>query len=215
MASVPLKFNPPADEGLVALIIEEGAAALGPFIVIETVTDVGSYPDYIAEHTTDDATSVVNWFRVRWRDESGAFTPYTNPMQGGTESLVAKIKDRVKQRDPSLVDAIVYQEVEAIVSDYFGVLDPYDPTLTASYKVLNGLTYLALARNYIYQSVMSGDVEEAKLGLVSFKSSSGSRTVDIAALIALANDNLGLRTSIVLQMEDVCREMPWVWLNEP
>ena len=213
--SVPLKFNVPEDEDIVALLIEEGISQVGPFVEIEEILAVGTYPDYISEHTTTNANSKTDWFRIRWRDSGGAFTSYSIPMVGGTSLLIAKIKDRVKQRDPSLVDAIVYQEAEAIISEYFGVEDPYDESLTASYKVINGLVYLVLARCYIFQSVLSGDVEEAKLGLVSFKSSSGSRTVDIAALISLANDNLGLRTSTILQMEDVLREMPWVWLNEP
>ena len=215
MASVPLKFNPPEEEGLVALLIEEGPSDVGPFVQIEEVLNVGTYPDYIAEYTTDDAVSAVNWFRIRWRDDKGAHTPYTSPMQGGTTTLVAKVKDRVKQRDPSLVDAVVYQEVEAIVAEYFGVEDPYDPTLTASYKVLNGLTYLALARSYIFRLIQAGDLESAQLGLVKFTNSKGQGTVDIDALIDLANVNLGINTSRILQMEDIVRTVDFVTVMEP
>lgn len=207
MADVALKFNPPADPDITALHIEEANDSTGPWVPIDIEEDVGAYPDYISEYTTSLATSNMAWFRIRWRDTKGAFTDYSQPVQGGTSSLVAEVKDRVMQRDPMLVDAIVYQEAEAVVSQVFGTENPYDPTLSASYRVLSGLVYLTLARSLIARVIQSSveNIESATIGIVSFKTVAKVESIEksVAPLIAMANSMLGISTSFVLVMEEV------------
>lgn len=214
MADVPLKFQAPADPDIAKLRIEEAPAALGPWTEIETVVAVGIYPDYITEYTTELATNPIGWFRIRWEDTKGALGTYSEPMQGGTTTLVATVKDRVMQRDPTLVDVIVYQEAEAVISQYFSAADPYavDPD-TVSYTVLSGLTNLVLARSLIMRSILnqtsSGTNEGWTVGLVSVKSGvSSSATVAnvekaVEALLDLANLQLGIAKSFVLLMEEL------------
>lgn len=212
MPSIPLQFIPPDVEDLVALNIYESANALGPFIKIETVNDIGVYPTYIDNYTTDLATSEDDWFAVDWTDAKGAVTPKSAPIKGGTTTLVDQIVSRVRQRDSSVSVQVVAQEAEGAIEKYLGV-DPYtvyDPTVF-SYSQLNGITYLVLARTFLVQSAQSSDVSSATLSLVSFRTESGTKkSVDVQALIDLAADELGISSSRVLQM---CIEEVDYWVN--
>lgn len=210
MAKVTLDFIPPETDDIAALRIYESASKLGPFVQIDRVTSIGAAPDYITRYTTDQAVSDNNWFTISWENTAGDIGEQSAPWQGGTTSLVQKIIDRVRERDASLDERIVAQEAEGVIQYVLGDdVDPYDPSLAVSYRQLNGMTYLVMARAYIVQSVTTagGNIESATMGLVSFKNASGSSsTIDVGALIDLANRELGIATSFVLQLEDVCQE---------
>jgi hypothetical protein len=205
VASVFLSFVPPDIEGLASLHIEEAPAAVGVWAEIETVAAIGAYPNYITDHTTNAALAVDDWFRIRWGFPDNTFTAYSAPWKGGTTTLVAEIVRRVRERDPSLNVEIVAQEAEAVIQRVFGDnVDPYDVTLTATYRQINGLTYLVMARSYVFAAAGIKDVQSATLGLVSFRTESGQqRNVDVQALLDLANIDLGFATSRVLELEDI------------
>jgi hypothetical protein len=59
-------------------------------------------------------------------------------------------------------------------------------------------------------------VQSATLGLVSFRDESGNdRKVDVQALIDLANETLGISTSLVFQREDVLSCLGYTNILEP
>lgn len=209
--SVPFKFVPPEQENLVKLHIFEAVAANGPYNEIEVVTAVGTYPDYIDNYTTNLATSATDWFSLQWEDDKGALGEMSAPVKGGEDTLVGLVVDRARERDRSLDIRILTQEAEAAIEGYYGTtVNVYDPALAigASYRVLNGLTYLTMARSYIVSQALnaSGNVESATMGLISFRSGSSpaaSIKQDIEGLIALANKDLGISTSYVMLIEDI------------
>lgn len=206
MAAVHLEFLPPSDEGMVTLHVEEAPTPTGTFTDIQDFP-AGTYPDYIREVDVTGATSATDWFRIRWQDGNGNYTPYSAPIQGGTTTIVAQVMDRVILRDPAVNPLIAGQEAEATVAEYFGVTDPYsvDPT-KATPKILSGLTLLALARAYtlrLIQTTITGQKWAA--GLVSMDAgtiSTGGWTA-IDKMIELANKELGRNYSRILLLEEV------------
>lgn len=207
MASVPLDFLPPIEDNVVELRIFESPTSTGTFSEIERVTSVGTYPNYISRYTTALALAVDDWFAIQWVDDKGAVGPMSNPIKGGTTSLVSQIIQRVRERDSSLDENVVAQEAEGVIQWVLGDnVDPYDPDLSVSYRQLNGMTYLVMARAYTVQAVTTsgGAIDSATMGLVSFKNSSGSTSkIDVGSLIDLANRELGIATSFVLQLEEI------------
>jgi hypothetical protein len=212
MASAALHFAPPEEDNVVALRIYESSAAGGPYTEIERVTAIGTYPDYIDSYTTANANSATDWFAIAWESVGGVLGPQSVGVKGGTTTLVGKIVDRVLQRDGSLDPNIVRQEAEVSVEQWAGTsIDPYATDADVSYGQLNGLVYLTLARCYIFAQASGGETESATLGIVSMRSSSSTSTnTNTDALIALANDALGLNTSYVLQLE-----CPASWRDRP
>ena len=207
MASVHLKFVPPTVQNLVSLKIYEATSMGGPFNLIETVTAIGTYPDYITEYTTDDATNTSDWFAIEWLDNKGASSNLSPPVQGNTETLVGEIVDRVMLRDPSLKESVVQQEAEAVVASVFHTTDPYDSTLTATYQQLRGMTYLTMAYSYISELAASASISGAKwvAGIVSMDAggattATGGRGAAIDELLKLAGNDLGISMSVILQM---------------
>lgn len=212
MASVRLDFTPPEDTGIIALRIYESDAQAGPFTQIERVTQVGSFPGYITSYTTSEAVSEDDWFAIAWEDSSGAVADLSLPIAGGTETWVGEIIKRVLQRDSSQDENIVRQEAEAAIASVG--LDPYAQADLTAYRTLTGLTYLTLARTIIASVVVtsasSGSTQSATIGLLSFKNDTSANTAvktqsDVDKLIELANRELGIFTSVVLQLEEVCR----------
>lgn len=191
---------------LVKLHIFEAAAKTGPFTEIETLTSIGVQGSYISSYTTALATSKTDWFAIQWEDDKGALTPMSAAVQGGIRSLVAEITSRIMLRDSSVNEEVAVQEAEAVVADYFGVLDPYsvDPA-TVSPKIKSGLSNLALARSYITKAITSSQSNKWVAGLVSLDSSSGKGvTTDVVkSLIELANYDLGRNFSIVLMLKEL------------
>lgn len=205
MAAVHLEFLPPADEGIVTLHVEEAPSSSGVFSEVQTFP-AGTYPNYIREADVTNAASATDWFRIRWEDESGNFTPYSSPIEGGTQTVVAQVMDRVILRDPAVNPLVAGQEAEAAVQDYFGVNDPYsvDPA-EATPKVLSGLTLLTLARAYTLRLITGGTQQKWTAGLVSMdQGSTASQSWDaIDRMIDLANKELGRNYSRILLMEEI------------
>lgn len=207
MVKVTLDFIPPDADDIAALIINESVSKGGPFVQIERTTAIGVAPNYITRYTTANAASETDWFTIQWENAAGDVGEMSAPWQGGTTSLVQKIIDRVRERDSTLDERVVAQEAEGAIQMLLGDnADPYDPTLSVSYRQLNGLVYLVLARALIVTAIttQAGSIESATMGLVSFRNQTGRKTtVDVASLIDLANKELGIATSFVLQLGDI------------
>lgn len=200
-------FTPPDIEDLASLNIYESPVATGPWTLIEQVTAVGTYPDYISEYTTQLATLPDGWYAIEWMDSKGATTGLSNAIIFGTETLVGRVLARVMERDATLDRRVVNQEAEAAIQYYFGSqTDPYDPTLTVDYVQLNGLVYLTMFRVKVVELALeSGESTNVSIGLVSMRAA--TQTAKSASymqgLLDLANSALGLETSLVLQIEDI------------
>lgn len=208
--SVRLDFAPPPQDDVVALHVYEGATVDGVYSQIERTMAVGVYPTYISHYTTDLANSVTDYFSIAWELGSGVLTPRSRGVKGGGDtSVVAKVVERVMQRDRTLDEAVVAQEAEAAVYSFFGT-DPYDATLVPTYKELNGLVLLVLARSLIVrmiQTTASGSADSFTLGLVSAKadtSSSSQVNSDnaIKKLLDLAMSELGVPSSVILELAE-------------
>lgn len=203
MATVILDFVPPHTPGWTKLRIYEASEKEGPFNQIEEVTAVGSFPNYITRYETTLASSKNNWFQIEWESAAGSTTDRSEPVKGGDLSLVAIIMDRVMLRDPSLDEEIVKQSVEFAIEAALGQ-DPYAASAAQSYRILEGLTLLALARASISSLATTSTDESYTAGLVSQRSGSGKVTSAdlIKQLLAEANNLLGVATSIVMLLED-------------
>jgi hypothetical protein len=206
MASVHLNFLQPQIPDLVKLTIFEAPAADGLFSPIEEITNIGVYPDYISEYTTDDATSATDWFAIQWTDSKGATTDMSAPRQGGVDVLPAIIVERVLLRDPTIKEGIALQEAEAVIQWYYKGADPYaiDPA-DVTYTILSGLTLLTMARCYVSAMASASQADSWTAGLVSMKSdtSTGSAQRNWQDLLSLANTLLGISMSVVAQMKAI------------
>lgn len=211
MATAALRFSPPEQSGIVALHIYESPTAAGPYNEIERVTAVGSYPGYIDSYVTAQAASASDWFAIAWEEGGGVVGQMSVGVQGGTQTLVGEVIERVLQRDGSIDENVARQEAEAAIEQWAGsTFDPYSTDYDVSYTQLNGLVYLTMARCYIFSSA-SGATESATLGMVSMRSSSTTASnANTDALINLANLALGLNTSRVLQVARPAR-----WCDRP
>jgi hypothetical protein len=210
MASVTLQFQLPADPDIASLRIYESPTPDGTFTLIEEVDEIGTYPNYITDYVTQNATNEDNWFAISWVDSGGSESDLSTPVQGGTDSVVHQIVERVYQRAPSLSKNIVIQEAEAVVEQYFG-MNPYTVPLPVSYRVLTGLTYITMARASLSQqahtSISSSSFADSwTAGLVSMKAESGSgsqseiQQASFDWLISEANKMLGLGMGVIAQM---------------
>lgn|SRR5215510_1920193 len=208
MASVRINFVTPTEPGLASLHIFEAASKDGPWTEIEEVTSIGTYPNYISYYETTNATSATGWFAIQWETTTGALSEMSAPWQGGTESVVSEIVQRVLLRDPTISEPIAVQEAEAVVCRYYRVDDPYSITEMPNPSELQGLTLLTMASCYVTVFFVGGGssaTEDYTAGLVSQKSGSGTssqamKLKDIEDLIAWANKILGRTFSVVLQM---------------
>ena len=156
MASVHLDFTVPDRPDIVKMRIYESPTETGTFSEIEEITTLGSYPNYLSQYTTDQATATNYWFAIEFEDSKGALTERSLPMQGGTQSLVSMVTDRVLLRDPNLREEIVVQEAEIAVSDVFNTNDPYEVATDQPPKILGGLTLYTLARVYLSDLLVGG-----------------------------------------------------------
>lgn len=170
---IRLDFTPPSEPDLVSLHVEEAPADTGPFAEIQVITAIGSPPDYIS-FATVDATSPSDWFRIRWQNAGGAFTPYSEAIQGGTTTLVQTIVDRAMMRNPTADERVVTQAAEQIIQSVMKVDDPYNVTLTANYSQLEGMTLLVLVRTAISTMSAGGNASSFTAGLISMKQDTGT-----------------------------------------
>lgn len=205
MAGVELQFLPPDENDIVTLHVEEAPTAAGTFTQIQTFP-AGTFPNYITRAEVTNATNATDWFRIRWEDSSGNFTPYSAPIQGGTTTIVAQLMDRVILRDPGINPLIAGQEAEAAVSWYFNADDPYsvDPA-RATPKILSGLTTLTLARVYTSRIITQSTTGKWSAGLVSMDSSASATNAwkNIDHMIELANRELDRNVSAIMLIEEI------------
>lgn len=204
MATIAIDFTPPDIPGIVALRIYEGPTSTGPFVQIERTTAVGAWPIYITRYTSTLAASSTNWFQIAWEDAQGDIGEVSYAFQGGTSTLIGTLVNRVMLRDESLNEVIVTQVAEAIIYQIMQA-DPYDPTLTATYAQLEGMTLLILARSRLHSIFSESSSDSYTAGLISIKESSSSNIGRdwIDWLIAEANALLGINMSAILLMEDI------------
>ncbi len=205
--SVYLDFTPPDREDLTKLHIFEGSSAVGPWSLVETVSPVGDYPNYISSYTTALATNKLNFFTIQWEDAKGAKTEISNAIQGGTLTLIGEIVERVLVRDNTLDEQVVLAETEALLERYFGV-DPYTiENSDVGYATKNSLAKIVQAKS-MYSALMTGSTvgDSWTAGLVSMKSSSstsGNALAIIDHLLKEAARELGLGVSIVAHMANL------------
>jgi hypothetical protein len=215
--SVRFDFEPPRDPDFVELRIWESATNGGSsWTLIETVTNIGTYPNYITEYETDQVQVVGHWFAIEWISAKGASTDLSNPIQGGTELLIGEVVSRMHMYDSSLDENVSYREAEAAIEELFSV-DPYSVNVVGvSYKKIQGLVYLSLARAYIATLIVnevaaaSGGADDYTAGLVAQKASSASSSSStqtrldlLKYLLNMANSSLGKNYSVVAVMEAV------------
>lgn len=208
MATVVIDFTPPEIPGIEALRIYECATKEGSYAQIERTTDIGTYPAYITRYTTVLASSATDWFKIAWENTEGAITVESQPVQGGTTTLVNELVNRVMLRDPALNEVVVTQVAEAVIQIVMGAEDPYDPTLTATPAQLEGMTLMILARSNMHMIMLTNSSSEGyTAGLISIKSSSSSKSQTSTDLIEWllneANNLLGLNYSVIMLMEDI------------
>lgn len=203
MASVHLTFTPPDRAGFVILRIFESPDLVAGMTEIEEVTAIGVFPDYITSYSTSLATSGDNYFAIQWEDNKGATTPISARIKGGTTTLVGRVVERVMLSDPEIPEIIATQVAEMVVSVVKGTENPYDSTLTATYRQLEGMTLYALARAKM-RLLMAGQGDSYTAGLVSQKSGGTADVMKlIEYLLGQVNTILGLHVSIVMLLEDV------------
>jgi hypothetical protein len=204
MPKVRLDFAPPDNPDVTKLHVEEAPAAVGPWTEVSGSPITVSAPDFLS-YVTITATSLSDWFRIYWENAGGATSNPSNPIQGGSTTMVQKVVTRVLNRNPTADERVVTDVAEWVVSKVLKTADPYDASLTATYNQLEGMTLLALARTMIHTLVSNSQSDSYTAGLVSQKSSSGS-TADtdmIAYLLAEANKILGVSFSVVMLLEDI------------
>jgi hypothetical protein len=205
MAAVHLEFLPPDEDNIISLRVEEASSMLGVYTEKATIP-AGTYPNYIRDADVTGVTSGNDWFRIRWADSNGNFTPYSAPIQGGTITIVAQVMDRTILRDPLINPLVAGQEAEAAVSQYFMVDDPYSvPSSEATPKILSGLTLLTLARAYTLRLITGGTQQKWTAGLVSMDQGSTATQswAAIDKMIELANNELGRNYSRILLVEEI------------
>lgn len=202
MVAVSLDFIPPQEEGIVALKIFEGPRPDGPLDLIEIVSDVGAYPSYITRYTTENAISRSDWFAISWEDAKGGEYERSEPVQGGTISLVAILKDRIQVRDPLIPERVAVQECQTVIEQILRDPDPNPANVTS--KQLTGMTYLAMALCYIGLSRSTGNVQKFTAGLVSLQTGAAASTdKQIDYLIKQAQKLLGISGGRVGQIIDL------------
>jgi len=206
MASVHLNFKPPNLDDLVKLIILESPAADGSFSVIEEVTVIGAFPDWISDYSSDQAISANDWFAIKWEDDKGVQTDISNPIQGGTESFVGEIVALTLERDNDLDKQTVIQEAEYAIEYYYGK-NPYTvDSSTTNFKQRVGLARLVQARSMLNRMAQrsGGSAGGWTAGLVSLKGGSQQDDMKLVEwLLAQAQMGLGLTTARIAQMATI------------
>jgi hypothetical protein len=205
MASVYLRFVTPDVDDLVTMNIYEGTDPAGSFHLIESVTNIGIYPEYIDNYTTNAAASNANYFCIEFIDNKGASTNLSAPVKGDVSLAVSEIQQRVLERDNRIDERVALQETESALQWAFPGYDPYDAALTLTYVEKRGITNLTLAMCYLTEMAhtMGGSWVA---GVVSLKVSDQAikmRAEAIDKLILWANRDLGTNFSMVAYLQDL------------
>lgn len=201
---VHLSFIPPNAPDLAELHIYEAAAQDGPYDEIEVVTPpaIGVEGNYLTEYTTIRANSATDWFAIEWIDAKGASFGMSQGVQGGVESLVGEIVERVELRDPTIKKEIAEQEAEAAVETYFSTDDALSVLESqATAREISGLTLLTIVRSRL-ALITLGASQSYTAGLVSEKGATATSLSDFKSLLNQANELLGTSFSVILQMAD-------------
>jgi len=206
MASVALKFLAPDDPDITRLYIYESDTLDGLFSPIEVVDDIGDFPNYIREYTTNLANDENNWFSIQWEDTKGAKSDPSIAVQGRTDTLIGEIVQSMQLLDPNIGDNAAAMIARATAEKYFGrSVVAIDPETVSSSK-LYGLALFSLASYHmVATSLRSGTAQKWVAGLVSMDSGSSSSqaSVDPKALFNEAARWLGVGGARVAQMEAV------------
>jgi len=198
--AVRLDFVPPADPDLVELRIYEADEKAGTYSLIENVTAIGEYPSYISTYTTAQATAKDQWFAIDWYDSKGGNYGMSEGIQGGFQTLLGEIVQRVMIRDPSINENIVYDEAEAVLEGFLPVNTDIQnvPVEEATARQKSGLTLLTQARCYLF------DLSEGKtkytVGLVSQETGDSRSLQSVKEMLRMAESMMGLSYSTILQM---------------
>lgn len=206
MASIRLKFVPPEDSGYVTLQIYESDASDGSYQLIDS-TSAGNFPDYINEYTTDKVLSTSDWFVIQWVDNKGGSSEPSEPIKGGTATLIGEIVDRVMLRDSDLNENIVVQETEATVSYIYRVDDPYSIDInTVSPLWLTELTNLALVASlYVTVTQISSTGQEYTAGMISERSTANTDSLkNLDQLEKRSLKRLGIGGSLIAAIDNGC-----------
>ncbi len=208
MASLILDFVPPEYPGFNALKVFESATQAGaPGVLIQTfVVTPGAYPTRIV---VTAATSISDWFTIQWQTAEGVTSEFSQPIQGGTTTLVGILINRVLLRQPTANEIIILQATEAVVAEVFNVDDPYsvNPELVSA-QYMEGMTLFIMARNLMYGIAASSSSSSGSgwtAGLVSMKATTAdtakvSREM-IEWLLREAARLLGMSYSRIAQLE--------------
>jgi len=207
VASVYLRFIPPPNtHDLDKLHVWESPAADATFQKVQTFEEVGAYPDWIDFVEVTNAVNALDFFAIQWESSAGVLSELSSPVQGTKETLVGEIVDRVLIRSPLLDDNVVQQETEAVIEMVLPGIDPYTVDRSmVTYRQKSGITFLVLARSLLTTVlVSSGNTQSYTAGLVSQTLGSSSQQQqslkNIEQMIEWANRDLGLNTSLILEM---------------
>lgn len=171
MARVTLYFQPFPDDDAVSLRVEEAPASTGPWTEIENEASIGTFPDWISALTTENATAESYWFRIRWERDTGAFTPYSEPVLG--TDIPERWTVPTVYRDWTRLDTDSLNDVQLqslIDRAYFRLLEecgPYDLTDPAFPERAQLAIHLMVDRLLLVsdpeaQKVILGYLEEQK-----------------------------------------------------
>lgn len=209
MATLILDFVPPEIAAYNELQVWESSTKEGaPGTLIESFAVTAPYPTRI---TVTEAVGPTNWFSIRWAGPDSLFTEFSDPIQGGTSTLVGILINRVMLRQPNVNENIVKQITEAVLAEYFGTQEIYDiDPDTVGYNTLEGLTLFIMAQSLVSEissttTASTGDGWTA--GLVSMKNTTDTATKtstnwdNIERLLKLAEKWLGVNYSRISQME--------------
>jgi len=179
MASVSLTFIPPSRPGFVKLHIFETADPAQLAALIDTIENIGSYPNYITKASTNNAAAIDDWFAIQWEDDQGVVTVLSELMKGGVTTLIGELVNRVIMRNPAFDGAIVVQETEGVISFVYNVDDPYTIELASVNKLwmveLTNLIFVACEYLNVLLGASSSNAYTA--GVISESTSTSSLAI--------------------------------------
>lgn len=203
MPSVRLDFIPPNNPNLNRLRIFEGPEADGPFDMIEEVSAIGAYPNYISTYTTTQAEDILDWFAIRWVQTNGTELPLSASIHGETTTVIGEIINRVQLRYPGADPTLIAQEAEVVLELVFGTTDP-DPDLITATQ-MSAIVQLTTARVMAWGMISSSASASYTAGLVQQKTDTSTAVQSRADLKDLAQQalaQLGVAHSVIAQMDD-------------
>lgn len=201
MSDITLRFVPPSDPDIGALIVFEAPTQSGPFTQIDRTTEIGVYPNWIDVYVCRTAVDRADWFAIAWEDGSGAIGDMSEAVQGGTFTAVGEIVRRVALRAPDMDERIVADEATTALEEVFGTSEP-DPTVITA-RQYSGLTLLTMARVQMIDLLMNSSQTSFTAGIVSISTKSTGDEARIDKLIKEANKLLNLNFSRIMLLKEI------------